>query len=294
MSIDLYMEFYGFSERPFTLLPDPDFLYWSKAHRRAFLVLEYGLATRAPLTVVTGEIGTGKTTLIQKLLSTLDERTIVGLISNAQGGRGDLLRWVLNALDVPHAADADYVSIFQTFQDYLIQQYARGHHVLLVIDEAQNLSVEVLEELRMLTNINSNKDELLQLILVGQPELRDLIRRPELKQFVQRITATYHLEPMGADTTAAYISHRLRHVGGTGEEFSLAAITRIHREARGVPRLVNKLCDLTMVYAAADGQKQVTPEVVEEVLDDGLFIGPEFEAPLVLTDPVEEAGEAAE
>lgn len=294
MSIDLYMEFYGFTERPFTLLPDPDFLYWSKAHRRAFLVLEYGLATRAPLTVVTGEIGTGKTTLVQKLLSTLDDRTIVGLISNAQGGRGDLLRWVLNALDVPHPADGDYVSIFQIFQDFLIQKYATGHHVLLVIDEAQNLSVEVLEELRMLTNINSNKDELLQLVLVGQPELRDLIRKPELKQFVQRITATYHLEPMAADTTAAYIAHRLRHVGGTGDEISLAAMTRIHRESRGVPRLVNKLCDLTMVYAAADGLKQASLDVVEEVLSDGLFIGAEPDAPLLLTDPVETTGEAAE
>lgn len=293
MNIDLYKQFYGFSERPFTLLPDPDFLYWSKAHKRAFLVLEYGLSTRAPLTVVTGDIGTGKTTLIQKLLSTLDDNTIVGLISNAQGDRGDLLRWVLNALGVPHEQTADYVSVFQTFQDFLIEQYAAGRHVLLVIDEAQNLSVEALEELRMLTNINANKDELLQLILVGQPELRDKIRRPELQQFVQRVTTTYHLDPMTETTTAAYITHRLRHVGGTGQEFEQAAMTRIHNKTRGVPRLVNKLCDLSMVYAAADGHKHVTLDVVEDVISDGLYIGPAEEAPLLLTETTDKAGEAA-
>lgn len=297
MSTDLYTEFYGFSERPFTLLPDPDFLYWSKAHRRAFLVLEYGIATRAPLTVVTGEIGTGKTTLVQKMLTGLPDNVVVGLISNAQGGRGDLLRWVLNALDIPYKAGADYVSIFQTFQDFLIHEYASGRHVLLVIDEAQNLSVEALEELRMLTNINANKDELLQLILVGQPELRDLIRRPELKQFVQRITATYHLQPMSVETTGAYITHRLRHVGGAGEEFTPAAIARIFAQTRGVPRLVNKLCDLAMVYAASDALPEVTVDVVDEVLADGLFISTEPEVaenPLLLTDRLPAAGKAAE
>ena len=172
-----------FRERPFSLLPDPDFLYWSPAHSRAYAILEYGLMTRAPLTVVTGEVGTGKTTLVQALLGTMEDDIVVGLISNAQGGRGDLLRWVLNALDVPCEASDDYVALFQRFQNFVIDQYAEDRRVVLIIDEAQNLSVELLEELRMLTNINAGKDELLSLILVGQPELRKMIARPELRQF---------------------------------------------------------------------------------------------------------------
>ena len=156
---DLYVSFFGFRERPFTLLPDPDFLFWSRNHKRAYAILEYGFASRAPLTVVTGEIGAGKTTLVQKLLGTLGENVTVGLISNAQGNRGDLLRWVLYALEVPADMSADYVNLFKTFQDFVINEYAAGRYVVLVIDEAQNLSIEALEELRLLTNINSNKDE---------------------------------------------------------------------------------------------------------------------------------------
>ena len=167
MSTALYSEYYGLQKRPFSLLPDPDFLFWSKAHRRAYAVLEYGLMSRAPLTVITGEVGAGKTTLIQEMLSRLSEETVIGLISNAQGGKGDLLRWVLNALNITHDADEDYVSLHQKLQDFCIQCYSQGRHVVLVIDEAQNLSEEALEELRMLTNINSHKDELLQLVLVA-------------------------------------------------------------------------------------------------------------------------------
>jgi len=185
-SNDLYLEYFGFTERPFTLLPDPDFLFWSRSHRRAFSVLEFGVITRAPITVVTGEVGAGKTTLIQKLLQTLDDDITLGLISNAQGGRGELLQWALNALSIEADLTGAYVNMFQQLQDYVIEEYAAGRRVILLIDEAQNLSIEGLEELRMLTNINSNKDELLQLILVGQPELRQLIMRPELRQCCSR------------------------------------------------------------------------------------------------------------
>lgn len=155
MSAALYNDHFGFRERPFSLSPDPDFLFWSQAHTRAFAVLEYGLVTCAPLTVVTGEVGTGKTTLIQALLAGVEDEVTVGLISNAQGGRGDLLRWVLNALDVEVPAGADYVALFQRFQLFVLDEYAAGRHVALIVDEAQNLGAETLEELRMLTNINS-------------------------------------------------------------------------------------------------------------------------------------------
>jgi general secretion pathway protein A len=220
------------TERPFTLLPDPDFLYWSTAHRRAYAVLEYGIMSRAPITMITGEVGAGKTTLLQKLLQNFDESTVVGLISNAHGNRGELLQWVLNALDVECDPAAPYVAKFQLLQDFIIAQYAEGRSVTLVIDEAQNLTVEGLEELRMLTNINSNKDELLQLILLGQPELREMTTRPELRQFAQRVSAAYHLTGMDKDTTVEYVRHRLRHVGGSGDEFTEKAIEMIHEQSQ--------------------------------------------------------------
>jgi type II secretory pathway predicted ATPase ExeA len=271
-SNDLYVDYFGFTERPFTLLPDPDFLFWSRAHRRAFSVLEFGVITRAPITVVTGEVGAGKTTLIQKLLQSLDDDVTVGLISNAQGGRGELLQWALNALSIQADLTGAYVSMFQQLQDYVIEEYASGRRVILVIDEAQNLSVEGLEELRMLTNINSNKDELLQLILVGQPELRQMIMRPELRQFAQRVTATYHISALDRAAIAGYIQHRLAHVGGTGNEFTAEAIDLVHEHSRGIPRLVNKLCDFAMVYAATEERRVVDGAIIEEVLEDGIFL----------------------
>ena len=271
-SNDLYVEYFGFSERPFTLLPDPDFLFWSRAHRRAFSVLEYGVITRAPITVVTGEVGTGKTTLIQKLLQSLDEDITLGLISNAQGGRGELLQWVLNALSIEADLTGAYVAMFQQLQDFVIEEYSAGRRVVLLIDEAQNLSSEGLEELRMLTNINSNKDELLQLILVGQPELRQLIMRPDLRQFAQRVTATYHIGALDRAGVAGYVQHRLTHVGGTGSEFTAEALDLVTEHTRGIPRLVNKLCDFAMVYAATEERHVVDGAIIEEVLEDGIFL----------------------
>lgn len=282
MSSDLYSNFFGFVERPFKILPDPDFLYWSKAHRRAYAVLEYGMVTRAPLTVVTGEVGTGKTTLIQALLGQMSNEVTVGLISNAQGGRGDLLRWVSSALNLPFGSEEDYVTLFNQFQDFVISEYGAGRYVLLIIDEAQNLETEVLEELRMLTNINSNKDELLQLILVGQPELQDKIAQPELRQFAQRVSATYHIDPMDTLTTHSYISHRLKHAGGTGNEFTPQAIQYIYYQSQGIPRIVNKLCDLALVYAASEEQKTVDISTVEELIKDGI-VKPMTPPPLFLT-----------
>nr|WP_232825031.1 AAA family ATPase [Primorskyibacter marinus] len=269
---DLYLQHFGFSERPFTLLPDPDFMFWSKAHKRAFSVLEYGLMTRAPLTVVTGEVGTGKTTLLQAMLADMSEDAVVGLISNAQGGRGDLLCWVLNAFDLAVAPGADYVTMFQQFVDFVLEQYAHGHFVVLVIDEAQNLTPETLEELRMLTNVNSNKDELLQFVLLGQPELREMISQPELRQFAQRVSVSYHLTPMDRANTGDYIRFRLRSVDGTGEEISGEATDIIHEISGGVPRMINKICDLALVYAASAEMEQVGGDIVRELMEDGVIL----------------------
>ena len=283
MREDLYLEHFGFSERPFTLLPDPDFMFWSKGHTRAYSVLEYGLRTRAPLTVVTGEVGTGKTTLLQALLAEIDEDATVGLISNAQGGRGDLLRWVLNAFDILTPPDADYVGLFQLFIDFVLEEYARNKIVVLVIDEAQNLRPETLEELRMLTNVNSNKDELLQLVLLGQPELREMISRPELRQFAQRVSVSYHLRPMDRETAEEYIRFRLRRVGGTGDEISTEAITLTHKISGGVPRIINKICDLALVYAASADLHLVDADIIQELENDGvLMVNPPGAEPVVL------------
>jgi len=271
-SNDLYVEYFGFTERPFTLLPDPDFIFWSRSHRRAFSVLEFGVITRAPITIVTGEVGAGKTTLIQKLLQAMDDDITLGLISNAQGGRGELLQWALNALSIDADLTGTYVAMFQQLQDFVIEEYACGRRVILLIDEAQNLSIEGLEELRMLTNINSNKDELLQLILVGQPELRQMIMRPEMRQFAQRVTATYHISALDRAAIGGYVQHRLSHVGGTGSEFTADAIDLVHEHSRGIPRLVNKLCDFAMVYAATEERKVVDAAIIEEVLEDGIFL----------------------
>jgi type II secretory pathway predicted ATPase ExeA len=270
-TLNIYTAHFGLTERPFSLVPDPDFLYWSQSHRRAYAMLEYGLVTRAPITLITGEIGAGKTTLLHHLLKSLDEDVRVGLIANAHGDRGELLRWVLLALAQPAPPEAGYVDLFGRFQAYLIEEYAAGRRVILIFDEAQNLSRESLEELRMFTNINSNKDELLQLILVGQPELRDTIRQPGLTQFAQRITASFHLTTMDAETVRAYIAHRLAVAGGSPHIFSAEAAAAIHAETGGVPRLVNQLCDMAMVYAYARGDYRVDLPTVQQILDDGVF-----------------------
>ncbi len=267
-----YLDHYGFRVRPFSILPDPSMLFWSDRHRKAFSVLEYGLMTRAPLTVVTGEVGTGKTTLIQALLQQADAQMTVGLISNARGDRGDLLRWILNAFSIPTPEQADYVGMFQRFQDFVLEEYASGRLVVLIFDEAQNLGAETLEELRMLTNINSGIDELLQLILLGQPELREIITRPELRQFAQRVSATFHLNAFEIGTSLNYIRHRLIKAGGTGDEIDPAAAARIHAEAAGIPRMINKIADLALVYGAAGGAKVVDAAVIDELIGDGLIL----------------------
>ena len=285
-TLDIYCSFFGLTERPFSLVPDPSFLYWSPIHKRAFTILEYGILTRAPITLITGEVGAGKTTLLHHLMKSVGEEVRVGLIANAHGDRGELLRWVLLALAQPAEPQETYVDLFGRFQSFLISEYAAGRRVILIFDEAQNLTRESLEELRMFTNINSNKDELLQLVLVGQPELRDLVRRPDLTQFAQRVSAAFHLEAMDHAAVRAYIRHRLAVAGATRDLFTVSAADMVHDHTGGVPRLVNQLCDLAMVYAYTKNQDRVVRLTVQQVLEDGVFFsdrGPASLPPLFLS-----------
>ena len=262
----MYEAFYGLKERPFTTVPDPQFLYWSEAHQLAFAILHYGVMTRAPITVVTGDIGAGKTTLIRRLLDEIPEELTVGLVSNMKEGRGELLHWVMMALGQDFQADEPYVAMFKRFQDLLVRAYANGRRVVLIVDEAQNLGAAALEELRMFTNINADKDELLQLILVGQPQLRALLQQPELVQFTQRISADFHLEPLSPSETVSYIRRRLEVAGAEHEIFSEDLCERICAATGGVPRLINILCDMCMVYGFAENRVVLDSDILDEIL----------------------------
>lgn len=271
---DIYTDFFGLAERPFSLLPDPEFIFWSPEHRHAATMLEYGLFSRAPITLITGEVGAGKTTLLRHLMATLPAEVTMALVSNARGSREDLIRWIMLALGQRIEPGEDYVLIYDRFQQFLIAEYAAGRRVVVVIDEAQNLDAGVLEELRMITNINADKDELVQLILMGQPELREMIARPELRQFAQRVSSGFHLGPMPADCAQPYIAHRLSVAGATREIFTADAAQKVHAHCGGIPRLMNQLADLGMVYAYSARAETVTADIIDRVIDDNVFYLP--------------------
>ena len=268
-----YLEHFGFHQRPFSLTPDPEFLFWSDAARGAYAMLQYGLATRSPITMLTGEIGAGKTVLLQHFIEEAedDDTLSIALVTNTRPNTREILQWLLPELT---KADLSEEGKFLKVQEFLIQEYNEGRRVLLVIDEAQNLSPEALEELRMLTNINLGKEEVLQLFLIGQPELRDHVRRPDLVQFAQRVAANYHLPYMKPDTVGHYMAHRLKVAGGKPSLFSKQAAMLIYDATGGVPRLINQLCDMSLTYAFAQGEDAVKRATVQAVLDDGIFFAP--------------------
>ncbi|MCB1394940.1 MAG: AAA family ATPase [Rhodobacter sp.] len=272
-ALSYYLDHFGLHERPFALAPDPEFIYWSPEHRGAYAMLDYGLGTRAPITLLTGEIGAGKTTLLHHFIDGLDDEVTVGLISNARPGVNDVLRRVCAALGLTVAPGADSADLFAVIQTFLLDQHKQGKRVLLVIDEAQNLNRDALEDLRMLTNINAGREEVLQLLLVGQPELRAMVRRPDLVQFAQRVAASYHLPRLDPAATAGYIASRIKQAGGNPGIFSRQAAELVHEATGGVPRLINQLCDLAMTYAYAAEAKMVKRETVAQVLRDGVFFG---------------------
>jgi putative secretion ATPase (PEP-CTERM system associated) len=263
----MYKSFYGLSASPFSLLPDADFMYLSRKHRRAISLLEYGVDAKAGFVVITGDVGAGKTTIIRRFLKNVGQEIAVGVITNTSVGSGRLLRWVAMAFEIDDK-ESDDVTLYNRFVDYLLAQYGKGKRTVLIVDEAQNFSPALLEELRMLSNVNNEKDQLLQIILVGQPELLATLKQPGLRQFVQRITVHCHLEPLQAAETTQYIRHRLSVVGGASDIFSDAACAAVHYFTNGVPRLINLLCDQALVYGFAEDVAHINHAIIMEVVAD--------------------------
>ena len=263
----MYTEYYGLTEKPFSLTPDPAFLYLSKQHKMALTMLLYGLQSQAGVTVISGEVGSGKTTLIREILSHMDHTVNIGLISNAHNSFGNLLQWVLMAFNIKSDAK-DKATLYQVFVDYLISEYANNKRTVLIIDEAQNMDVETLEELRLLTNINADKHLVLQLVLMGQPELLETMQRHELRQLAQRVSVDYKLKPLGYRETKAYIRHRLTVANGNEETFDKYAVAAIYYHSYGITRLINTLCDFALVYGFAEDSMQISLELMLDVIKD--------------------------
>ena len=268
----MYESFFELKCKPFSLLPDPDFLFLSSRHSIALSLLEYSLTGQAGFCVITGDIGSGKTTLVRAFLGRVGREFSVGLISNTHVQVRDIAGWALTAFGQKQSS-TNPAEVYQELMAYLIAEYGAGRQCILIVDEAQNLSLEALEELRLLSNINSGKDLLLQILLVGQPELLEKLKQPELRQFAQRIAVSHHLSPLSFAETRKYIEHRLVVAGGSKPVFSEMAIGAIQYFSGGVPRLINSICDLCLVYAFADGLREVDEGLVFRVITDRQLSG---------------------
>jgi general secretion pathway protein A len=262
----MYETYYQLREKPFSILPDPDLIYWGRMHTMAFTMLEFGMMNNAGFTVITGEIGSGKTTLLRYLLRRITPSVTVGLISSSPQGRHELLQMILMSLE--QSFEGDYPVLFKRLQDFLYGQYANGRRTILIIDEAQNLEPDALEHLRMLSNINADKFQILQLILVGQPQLREMLMSPRLHQFAQRISSDFHLSPLDAKEVAKYITFRLKAVGSKQPLFTEEACALIANATGGVPRMINVLCDTALVYGFAGDSRVVGQQIVRQVIAD--------------------------
>jgi type II secretory pathway predicted ATPase ExeA len=261
----MYERHFGFHSKPFALTPDPAFLYLSRQHAMALTMLEYGLESQAAFSLLTGDIGSGKTTLVRRLLRGLGDQVAVGLISNTHGRFRSIHGWALSALGIAPADDSE-IAQYEALVDSFVREYGKGRRTLLILDEAQNLSVEVLEELRLLSNVNSETDLVLQILLVGQPELRAKLARPDLRQFAQRVSVDFHLRPLDRGETHGYIRHRLSVAGGNDALFLPEAIEFVYARTGGIPRLLNQLCDFALVYAFAEGRLSIDTDLLAQVV----------------------------
>jgi len=254
----MYKEHFGLREIPFSIAPDPGYLYLGEQHREALAHLVYGINSAGGFVLLTGEVGTGKTTVCRCLLEQLPENTDIAFIYNPKLTVEELLATVCDELRIPYADGTKSIKVFiDTINAYLLENFSKGRKTVIILEEAQNLSPEVLEEIRLLTNLETNRQKLLQVIMVGQPELREMLSKPELRQLSQRITARYHLEPLPEKDVSAYVNHRLEVAGAKSSLFPGSLMPAIYRLSKGVPRLINLICDRALLGAYVQGRDSV-------------------------------------
>jgi type II secretory pathway predicted ATPase ExeA len=269
----VYEDFYGFAEKPFSLTPDPKYLYRSQSHANAFDLLQYSIRRREGFVVVTGDIGTGKTTLCRALLEQVDRTTFTALVLNPFLSEEDLLKRILldfgvisrEELKARTLTAVSKQQLIDAINDFLLGLIPLKASAVLIIDEAQNLPLQVLEQIRILSNLETDKEKLLQIILVGQLELQTLLRSPELRQLDQRVSIRYELKPLDAETVAAYVAHRLTIAGGSASvAFTAKALAEVHRLSGGIPRLINLICDRALLGGFSLQINRITDEIVRQ------------------------------
>ena len=269
----MYTSYFNLREIPFSIAPDPAYLYMSPRHQEALGHLLYGTGQFGGFVQLTGEVGTGKTTIIRTLLAQKLDKVNVAMIYNPRQNEQEFVQSICDELGIAYEkAGATLKTLVDALNAFLVARHAEGRRTVLIIDEAQNLDRNVLEQVRLLTNLETSKEKLLRIMLVGQPELAELLGRPDLRQLSQRITARYHLTPLDAAETSEYITHRLQVAGGSGDLFSAAAVKAVHRYADGVPRLINILCDRALLGAYLLSLRQVTPEIIHKAAEEALGV----------------------
>lgn len=284
--LPVYSSYFGLREAPFNITPDPSFLFQSASHREGLAQLMYGIRARRGFIVLTGEVGTGKTTLIQALLQQLGTGTHTALIFSAILTPIDLLRYVCEEFKLiePMQGLRDAHDYVYLLNEFLLQKYRDGENAALIIDEAQNLSAEVLESVRLLSNFETTKDKLLQILLVGQPELNDRLNTPQLRQLKQRVALRHHLRALSLSECQEYIANRLNLAGGVPSIFLTKAIESIHQFSGGIPRLINVICDNAMISAYALEKKEIESRFILEVAEDLCLISPPVRAAVARRD----------